>query len=229
MPYVRKSGYRRRPRAKRPMVRRTRRVAVRKAPMYRRPTSGFPQMKIVSLKYCSQHMLPSVPLSVTGSHQFRTNSIYDPDYTSSGHQPYGFDQWSAVYGRYEVLASTCTVRFVTSQGFQNALCSVIVTNDLDSSTDLTLVRERPGASYRLVTSQKPVTIKKTWKFRKDAPNHAGWDNTALMTTDPGDSDYFRVFVSNVDGSTALSQYSVACLVEIRYLVKLWDRENLTTS
>lgn len=33
---------------------------------------------------------------------FRANSLYDPDYTGAGHQPLGFDQWSAVYGYYYV-------------------------------------------------------------------------------------------------------------------------------
>jgi len=33
---------------------------------------------------------------------FRLNSLYDPDYTYTGHQPYGFDQLASLYYSYRV-------------------------------------------------------------------------------------------------------------------------------
>ena len=30
--------------------------------------------------------------------QYRLNSVYDPDLTGAGHQPYGFDQWCSGFG-----------------------------------------------------------------------------------------------------------------------------------
>lgn len=36
--------------------------------------------------------------------QFRINSLFDPDFTGTGSQPVGFDQWMALYDRYRVLA-----------------------------------------------------------------------------------------------------------------------------
>jgi len=35
-------------------------------------------------------------------YQFIMNSCFDPDYTAAGHQPYGFDQWAALYNHYVV-------------------------------------------------------------------------------------------------------------------------------
>ncbi len=35
-------------------------------------------------------------------YSFRLNSLFDPDFTSGGHQPYGFDQIAAWYNRYIV-------------------------------------------------------------------------------------------------------------------------------
>lgn len=46
--------------------------------------------------------------SATGgvwSWQFRLNSLFDPDFTGTGAQPTGFDQWMALYDRYRVLAT----------------------------------------------------------------------------------------------------------------------------
>lgn len=37
-----------------------------------------------------------------GSHLFRLNSLYDPDFTGIGHQPRGFDQMMAFYQKYRV-------------------------------------------------------------------------------------------------------------------------------
>jgi len=46
-------------------------------------------------------------------YQFRGNSPYDPDYTSTGAQPPGFDEWSAMYNRYRVYEYTFVLK-VTS-------------------------------------------------------------------------------------------------------------------
>lgn len=232
MPYARKSGYSRRARAKRPMVRRTRRAAVRKAPMYRLPSSGFPDRKIVKLKYCAQHSLPSLNGSAYGSHTYRTNSVYDPDYSLGGHQPYAFDEWATLYGRYEVLSSYINVRFLASQAGgppNNAIVAVLNVDDPDTSATLTTVRERPSSYTKVLTPQTPCRVTRKWSFRKDSPNHAGWDNTAPVTADPADSDYYRIFVSSVDGSSPLQQYSINAIVEIVYVVKFWERQLLDGS
>ena len=42
----------------------------------------------------------------------RANDIFDPDYTGTGHQPMGFDQWAVLYNHFVVLGSKVTCRFV---------------------------------------------------------------------------------------------------------------------
>ena len=39
------------------------------------------------------------------------NSLFDPDQTGTGHQPYYFDQFAALYNRYTVLGSKLTAEF----------------------------------------------------------------------------------------------------------------------
>lgn len=43
---------------------------------------------------------------------YRGNSIYDPDFTGTGHQPLGHDQYSSFYHKYCVVGAYVTVRFV---------------------------------------------------------------------------------------------------------------------
>lgn len=43
---------------------------------------------------------------------FRANSLYDPDYTGTGHQPNGFDALMAAYDHFTVLATKIRVRTI---------------------------------------------------------------------------------------------------------------------
>lgn len=42
---------------------------------------------------------------------YRMNSLFDPDFTGIGLQPLGFDQFSALYGRYAVVSASFEVSF----------------------------------------------------------------------------------------------------------------------
>lgn len=46
---------------------------------------------------------------VPSAYTFRLNSLYDPDFTGIGRQPYGFDQLSAFYNNYVVTGSSIKV------------------------------------------------------------------------------------------------------------------------
>jgi hypothetical protein len=49
---------------------------------------------------------------VTASHVLSANGMFDPDITSSGHQPLGFDNFSLFYDHYMVLGAKVTVTAV---------------------------------------------------------------------------------------------------------------------
>lgn len=57
------------------------------------------------LKYCQTFLLQTQasPLATFGTEQsIRLNSLFDPDFSLGGHQPYGYDQLTPFYGRYVV-------------------------------------------------------------------------------------------------------------------------------
>lgn len=66
--------------------------------------TGFPQQIKVRLRYVDEYVMTSTAGS-TVTQTFRMNSIFDPDFTGVGHQPYGHDQWSPLYTTYVVLGS----------------------------------------------------------------------------------------------------------------------------
>lgn len=80
----------------------------------------FPSSMNVNLKYCQQVTL-SLPGGTPALQVFRANSIFDPDYTGTGHQPLGMDQLGGLYGRYEVLSSTIRARYTTNSSVNDTV------------------------------------------------------------------------------------------------------------
>jgi hypothetical protein len=63
--------------------------------------------------YCGYAVYGTIsePSATTGAiHQFRLNSIYDPDYTSTGSVAQGYGSYSYLYGLYRVLRTRAIVR-----------------------------------------------------------------------------------------------------------------------
>lgn len=53
---------------------------------------------------------------VIPSYVFRGNDIYDPDFTGTGGQPLGFDQYITIYNKWTVMGSKCKVNFSNHSG-----------------------------------------------------------------------------------------------------------------
>jgi hypothetical protein len=71
--------------------------------------------KYLTLKY-NQTYETSL-LTTAGAQQIMNlNSIFDPDRTGSGHQPYGYDTLATLYNRYRPLQTRWKVTFGTSTG-----------------------------------------------------------------------------------------------------------------
>lgn len=63
----------------------------------------FPNTKICYLRYAESYLLTSGVGGISTQYQFRLNSLFDPDKTYAGHQPYGFDQLVSFYTHLAVL------------------------------------------------------------------------------------------------------------------------------
>lgn len=71
---------------------------------------GFIAPRLITrMKYSEEFTLSTLPTTI-GVQQFRLNSVYDPNYTGAGHQPYGFDQLAALYLRYRVFATKWVIQ-----------------------------------------------------------------------------------------------------------------------
>lgn len=71
---------------------------------------GFPESLTTLIRYNDSYNIQSSSGSA-GGQIMRMNSVFDPDYTGSGHQPLYFDQFTPVYDNYVVLGSELVAEF----------------------------------------------------------------------------------------------------------------------
>lgn len=117
LPYRRRRLMLRRRLARRPRVSR-----------FRAPLGSFPARKTVALRYVQTVSLD--PSAATNAIQvFRANSIFDPDYTGTGHQPMFRDNYATIYNEYKVNHST-----ITMVALNTHKVNVVYSNDVSGTT-----------------------------------------------------------------------------------------------
>lgn len=145
MPITRKSGAKWRRGRRRGAPRRHVKNRLRN----RVPTGAAPVARkhVVKLKYSDV-----VTINVTGglmtSHRFRLNSVFDPDLTGVGHQPYGFDQISALFLHYRVYKCTWHIQFAPSN--DRLHCVVVPVNNDNTFGSISLAGEYPMAVSKVL-------------------------------------------------------------------------------
>lgn len=129
-------------------VRRGRRPASR---IPRQKILGFPKRLCVSLRYVTDIDVPSHE-DGAAPYIFRMNSIYDPDVTSAGHQPFGHDQYQAIYSKYCVIGAKVKVEILS-----NALTSA--SGDAGSPTFFMYLDDNTTTDNRSIAEHLEVGMK----------------------------------------------------------------------
>lgn len=115
----------------------------RKAPLtlVNRALHPIPARFITKMKYSE-----FINTDTFGDYAYNLNSIFDPNRTGVGHQPYAFDTLATLYNRYRVIA--CGYRLQVAGDAPSAICmTAIPTNELFAPSTLSEVRENPRAKY----------------------------------------------------------------------------------
>lgn len=116
----------------------------------------FPREQKVVMRY---HELRSFTTSaaVANDYMFNLNSIYDPNYSAAGHQPLGYDQWAAFYGRYRVDGCKVTVTTSYTSG-DSAMITLLGNNSVTSVTNPDTAAESPITATKSYSKGGPPTI-----------------------------------------------------------------------
>lgn len=198
--------------------------------------SAFPSNRVVKLKYVETFTIDVPAATAFNEYVFSANSIFDPNVTAAGHQPYGRDQWLLFYKQYVVLGSKISVQGIVETSSNSAIYGVKCT-DLATTGHTTIagLMEAPGISYRFIQTAvngnvpRPAvahfSAKKWFNVSdvKDNKTRIG----AAMTASPAEQAYFTVFLGPHDGTTDIPAYRF--VATIQYIVLLSEPKELPQS
>lgn len=193
------------------------------------PITGFPEMLQVRLRY---NMFTSLSCGGAGQlvYQFKINSIYDPDSTSTGHQPLYRDQLYTIYKyavvtgcRYDIQVSTTSTTGVVV--FPQA--TTYITTDSDSSTAI----ERGSTKRTFIQVGHPGRL----TGYVDMKSMFGLPRTEDLLTDdlyrhdqsadPSQLCYLTMYANDTEGSTARVNF----VVTLDYTVVFKEVVKIATS
>lgn len=114
-------------------------------------STGLGTSQVVNLRYVDKAQINPSTAGAAAYYQFRINSIFDPNYTGTGHQPLMHDQFAAIFEEYLVLEVKYRVSFVNT-GTDTYIVGTQV-NDVDTTdTILEYTIEQGNAEWAHLAS-----------------------------------------------------------------------------
>lgn len=186
----------------------------------------FPAKATVIMRYNTTITLTSDVAGIAGYHLFRANSIFDPDQTGVGHQPYGRDIYAQIYNHYKVNSSTIVVTPVDAK---TGFVGCTITDDTSVNLGFDNVKEVKGTRMIPMTSPGNNNGKVIQQYNSSQifePNYDTTGITAAMGNNPSEQSYFHVwFTPQLSTSTG----DVKVNISISYNVSMWELQDLGQS
>jgi len=202
-----------------------------KPKIYRSLATGFASKMAVNLVY--EDLITLAPGTVYGSYLFRGNSLFDPDYTGTGHQPRYFDQLTPIYGRYKVLKSDCEVEMINGSPTSGAIFAVTPNTEIITFTSWEQASELPRAKcsdIMPVASRYPFKLKHSISTTSVCGllpyqvNDEDW--SAAIGNNPLQIWYWNINAETIDRTSNLL---VSFRVKLVYHAIMYDRLDVGTS
>lgn len=115
-----------------------------------RSKTGFPKELRMKHRYCETFNFAGTAGAINNQ-TFSCNGMYDPNTTGAGHQPMYFDQLSAIYNHYTVLASKITISAVIADTVINPVHLVCYVNDDSTLTPASIQARMEQSTARFTT------------------------------------------------------------------------------
>lgn len=178
----------------------------------------------------------------TGNVNYRTyrgNSLYDPDYTGTGTQPAGYDQWTALYNKYLVRASKMSVTVVSLDGNESEAETIelglMPSPDFEYVTpDVQHIGTLPYGKFQIASfnggPQRNIisNYMSTAKIWGVATSTVSGENafSADISANPSNDWYWTVYLQPADEA---STETYVLYVQITYYAEFFDRKILAPS
>jgi hypothetical protein len=199
----------------------------------------FPNRANVQFTYCQRFLTQSN--TITGDcgteNSMRLNSCFDPDATGGTHQPYGYDQMTAIYNRYVVHKVEAELVIQNTSGNQAMALGFIVRPSNGSLSisglSITDVWEKsqcdvlfPWPTGQTVRHKINVNIWDVEGMTKAQLLANVEEYSALMSANPVRIPTLAFAVANTSSN---SQITIQTYVRFVYHVELFDRITLPAS
>lgn len=220
-----KSKYRRRS-----APRRTRRTGKGYKTLVNVGLNPIPQRYITKMKYCDSLPMPTAVLGVQ-SYRFNLNSIFDPNRTGGGHQPYGHDTLQTLYNRYRVIGCSYTISAISSTYSLNV--AALPSNEEVTVSSLSEAKEKPRAKF---ITQSPGGTIKTLKGYVSMPSLMGRTKAQYIAddryqaqygADPNELAILNIYAQNINDDTSAPAAQLTVVLE--FLVESFDVKMLGLS
>jgi len=216
------------PRTRRPKRAVRRPARSKRATITRNVGGAFPDRLYTTLKYVQQENLSYTGLGAIALKQFRLNGLYDPDYSGIGHQPYGYDQLTPLYGRYLVYGCKYSCQFTNTSTLMQADVALQVRPNTTVFTTWNTLCEAQYSNKRVLGiegGRSMQTIKGYTSIAKafgQTKATVRTDDTfqSLVSTNPTRPPTLTIYVKSLDTATSTAVY---CLTTLQYYCVFYDR------
>lgn len=189
---------------------------------------GLPDILVTTLNYADVQNLQCATLSAVTQKGFRLNSLYDPDYTNAGHQPYMRDQFAALYNTYKVISCDADISIVPSAyNYAPVAFAFMLGNEYagGSTSVIDSFIERPNMRSRLVR-QNGTHLRMHGKIHKilEIDESEYMDDSAYdlpQGNNPSDPNvaYLRISYASLDTN---SQPYFSIVTKLKFKVQFKD-------
>jgi len=198
----------------------------------------FPPSWNGKLRFSVQGSLSSTTSGACGTEWvFRLNSLYDPDFTYTGHQPYGYDQLSAIYGQYVVNAVDVEILATDPTADGAALCAVVQPSQASTTVSGKLPDQISEQEFGAVgfinnTGGQKIAMRRTFQLHQvEGISRAQYDTQlsvygAAVSANPSLSPWLRVALADMNGASGTV---VRIMFNLVYHAKFYRRNVLAQS
>lgn len=189
---------------------------------------GFPKKLTMTHRYVEAVTVTSTS-GGAANYQFSANSLFDPNVSSTGHQPMYFDQLAALYDHYVVIGSKIRLRVMPTVSNHVAMyCNLGVYDDSSFiSNDPTISSEQTQVGFpRLIpaASNNAIQLTAKWSAKKMFGGSVLSNNElkGTGTTSPSEQSVYTFNLRTADQVTTTAVYVEAIIEYIAVWKELKD-------
>lgn len=216
---------------------------IRRAQPYRdlKLTGSDASSRVAKLRYYETYQSTGAAFATCLYRYWRLNSIYDPNYSGTGHQPYGTAQLETFWTRYRVIGCAYHVRYriveSTPNSYDDVMCAtqlhetgnypVDVTSFSPLSVEVIHQESLGNVQYKHLphptyAGGKVGRVLKGFARIKNFMMPHDWDqNWSTFSANPTVPIYLTTFLYRKDGATFLdTDFQYAMEVTLRFIVQV---------